>query len=115
MEGRYKRKDCKDSYRNFMYQMEQEYHLFKYKMLSRTPREIYERCTKIYFYECLHEYLLYKEDINAEFLEKASKRTSVYRELWELYQKYEHLEVGTWEQIEEMLKFYNYQYEERMV
>ena len=112
---RYKRKDCKDSYQDLMYRMEQEYHLFKYEMLSKTRKEIYERCTEIYFYECLHEYFLYQEDINEEFLEKASKRTSIYRKLWNLYQKYEHLEVGTWEQIEGMLKFYNYQYKERMM
>ena len=109
MKGRYKRKDCKDSYRNLMYQMEQEYSLFKYKMLSRIQREIYEKCKQIYFYECLHEYFLYQENITREFLDNVSGKTCVYWELWNLYQQYEHLEVGTWEQIEGMLKFYCHQ------
>lgn len=107
---RYKRKDCNDSYQELRYRMEQEYHLFKYKMLSRTELEIYERCTEIYFYECLHEYFLYQEDIDKEFLDKASEMTNIYQELWNLYQKYEHLEISTWEQIEGILKFYNYQH-----
>jgi len=90
--------------------MEQEYSLFKFEMLSRTAREIYESCAKIYFYECLHEYFVYQEDVNPEFLREVSGRTGMYQELWELYQTYEHLEVGTWEQIESMLKFYQHQH-----
>lgn len=107
--GRYKRKDSKDSEQILMERMEQEYQLFRYKMLSRTVKEVYEDCAKIHFYECLHEYFLYQENIQEEFLEKAAKRKGIYQELWNLYLKYEHLEVSTWEQIEGMLKFYCYQ------
>lgn len=104
--GRYKRKDSRDSEQALLEQMEQEYQLFRYEMLSRTAKEIYESCAKIHFYECLHEYFLYQENIQEEFLEKAAKRKGIYQELWNLYLKHEHLEVGTWEQIEGMLKFY---------
>lgn len=107
--GRYKRKDSKDKEQALMEQMEQEYQLFRYQMLSRTKKEIYESCAKIHFYECCHEYFLYQEDIVAEFFEIAVQRKGIYQELWNLYLKYEYLEVDTWEQIEEMLKLYCHQ------
>jgi len=102
---KYKRKDPPEMQKKVLHHAEQEYRFFKYKMLSNSPKKVYERCVKIRFYECLHEYFQYK-DILDDFLEKIANEGTVYGTLWTIYLKYEYLGVGTWEDIEELLQVY---------
>ncbi len=107
MERKKQRRDRRtDREREVLWRMEREYELFRCQMLSKGAEKVYDRCTEIYFYECLHEYFLYKEEISTEFLETVSKEPEIYRVLWEMYLKYEYLEVGTWENVDEMLRVY---------
>lgn len=106
---RCKRRECSDRERLLLYHMEQEYQFFKMKMLSQAPDEIYNKCNKIHFYECLHEYFVYQEHLNPEFLQAASMETDILEALWRVYLKLEHLEVNTWEQIENLFEAYLYQ------
>ena len=106
---RYKRRECSDRKRVFLYHVEQEYQLFKMRIQSQLPEDIYNRCNEIRFYECLHEYFVYHDDLNIEFVQVAFMETGILKELWRLYLKLEHLEVSTWEQIEDLFEAYLYQ------
>ena len=106
---RYKRRECSDKERLLLYHIEQEYQLFKIRMLSQAPDEIYNRCNEIHFYECLHEYFEYHGELNPEFLQAVSMEAGILETLWGIYLKLEHLEVNTWEQIEDLFEAYLYQ------
>ena len=103
---RYKRREYSDRKTLLLYHIEQEYQLFKIRMLSQTPDEIYNRCNEIYFYECLHEYFVYHEDLNPEFWKAAFMEAGILEVLWKMYLKLEYLEFNTWEQIEYLLEEY---------
>lgn len=103
---KYKRGDSPKLQKQVLQYAEQEYKLFKYRMLSNPPKKVYDRCVKIRFYECLHEYFQYKDMTDGNFLEKIANEETVYSTLWETYLKYEYLGVETWEDIEELLQVY---------
>lgn len=44
-----------------MLQIEHEHDFFKYRMISKQRKDIYEACDEIYFTECVYEYLIYAE------------------------------------------------------
>ena len=83
--------------------VEQEYELFKYKMLSKTREEIFEECNAIRFFSCLHEYFLYKEDIKEAYIKACLKCEDIIATLYHLYIKYEYLIYSRWEDIDEIL------------
>ena len=41
-----------------MLQIEHEHDFFKYRMISKQRKDIYEVCDEIYFTECVYEYLI---------------------------------------------------------
>lgn len=86
--------------------IEIEYNLFKYEMLSRTRREIYDSCNLIHFYECLWEYFIYTEKMEQEFVQKVKISDHLMGELYHYYLKTEYLSVETWSGIEELLRCY---------
>ena len=83
-----------------------EHSLFKFEKLSETNRTIYDACNQIRVYECLTEYFLYHEHFEPEFVELALEKEDILRELYDLYLKYEMVEVGTWEEIDSLLKLF---------
>lgn len=101
-----RRKECGEKEQGFLRKVQREHSLFKYQMLSGTNREIYENCNKISFYENMNEYFLYKEEISKEIIETGLRAENLLDELYQLYLKYEWLQITSWEKIEEILRVY---------
>ena len=101
-----KRRDCTQKEQNLRRKIDTEYSLFKYKMLSASTREIYEKCKQIYFYECHYEYFQYCEEVTDSIFSVSVGKDHVLQELWEVYLKYEYLGVENWKGIEELLNVY---------
>lgn len=102
----YKRWEPSEKEKQLLAFTEKEYELFKYKMLAGNAREIYESCKMIGFYECLHEYFIYHEGVEQEYLEKVDVGDGILEELYAFYLDKEYLSVETWSGIEEMLRCY---------
>lgn len=83
--------------------VEQEFELFKYKMLSKSREEIFDGCNVIRFYSCIYEYFLYNTDIKEEHIKACLKYGDIIAALYHLYMKYEYLRYSRWEDIEELL------------
>ena len=98
-----KRGEFSKEERELIKRIKTEYELFKYKMLSKTNIEIYDRCNIIRFYECIYEYFMYAEALNSNHINVCLKYENVISVLYDLYLKYESLECSTWEDIEEIL------------
>lgn len=92
--------------------VEREFELFRLKMLSKSREEIFEECNNIHFYSCLHEYFLYKEDMDKEHIEACLKCENIIAALYRLYMKYEYLYCSRWEDIEEILNVLVYDQKE---
>lgn len=86
--------------------IELEYSIFKFRMLSKTPREIYDNCNVIRFYECVHEYLIYNENVPGEFMEHIKTGQNILRELYHIYLKYEGIRIDSWEEIDNLIDIY---------
>lgn len=86
--------------------VELEYNQFKLEMLSRTPREIYDNCNIIRFYENLYEYCIYNEEISEEFAEIIEKKTHIIYDLYQFYLKSENLSIDSWGEIDELIGIY---------
>lgn len=80
-----------------------EHELFYYKMLSRPPKEIYESCSIIRFYDTVWEYFQYKEELEQEHIDACLKENGILQALYDIYLQKEHLRIDTWEDIEELL------------
>lgn len=83
--------------------VEQEFELFRFKMLSKSREEIFESCNIIRFYSCMCEYFLYKEELEESHIKACLKCGNVIDTLYHLYMKYEYLRYSRWEDIEELL------------
>lgn len=83
-----------------------EHALFKYQMLSNPARTVYDSCNKIRFYECMMEYFQYKEKVSREIVNASENSEYPLAEMYEIYLKYEYLDVGTWKGIEEILNVF---------
>ena len=92
--------------RKVLKQIQNEYLIYKYKKLSECRKNIYESCSEILFYECLHEYFLYHQGISKRFLELVQDIDDILANLYRLYLKYEELSIITWAGIEELLEMY---------
>ncbi len=82
---------------------EDEFMLFKYKMLSKSRKKIFKMCDKIRFYCCIYEYLTYADDIDDEHIEACLRYERPIAELYRVYQEYEYLRYSRWEEIRELL------------
>ena len=96
----------KNGKKKLLKKIQQEYVIFKYKMLSGNRKEIYDSSNQIIFYECLHEYFLYYEEISESFIEVTKDMDNILERLYVLYLKYEHLQVYTWDNINELIMDY---------
>lgn len=83
--------------------VEDEFTLFRYKMLSKSRKKIFKRCDKIRFYCCIYEYLIYADDIDQEHIGACLRYEKPIAKLYKIYQRYEYLQYGRWEEIEELL------------
>lgn len=83
--------------------VEDEFMLFKYKMLSKSRKKIFKKCDKIRFYCYIYEYLVYADDIDQEHIGACLKYERPIAELYRVYQSYEYLQYGRWEGIRELL------------
>ena len=86
-----------------VHNIEKEFELFEYRMLSRSRKKIFEACHEIRFYSCIYEYFLYAEDIADNHIKACLKCENVIAELYDLYLKWEYLRCSRWEDIEELL------------
>ncbi len=82
---------------------EREFELFKYKMLSKSRKRIFDDCGRIRFYSCIYEYLMYVDDIKKEHIEVCLRYDRPIAELYRVYQDHEHLRYDRWEDIEDLL------------
>jgi hypothetical protein len=81
-----------------------EYELFKYRTLSASRQEIFDRCNEIRFYCCVWEYFQYAEDIKEEYVYACLKlRGHVIAVLYQLYLDTESLSYERWDDIIELL------------
>lgn len=101
----YKRHDCKDTLNAIYKKLETEHELFYYQMLAATPKEIYDNCSMIRFYECIYEYFIYKENIKEEYM-LIAKGDNIIEKLYHIYLKYEHLSCDSWSDIDAILSMY---------
>lgn len=98
-----KREPHTDSVNTLLSRLSQEHELFYYQMISKPPDEIYHSCGIIRFYDSVWEYFQYKENLDKEYVEACLDEDNILAVLYDLYLKYEHLNVGTWDEIEELL------------
>ena len=89
-----------------VHHIEKEFELFKYRMLSRSRKKIFEACHEIRFYSCIYEYFLYAEDIADSHIKACLKCEYAIAELYDLYLKYEYLRCSRWEDIEGLLDMF---------
>lgn len=91
--------------RLFMKRVTHEREFFRYQMLSSARDVIYNSCNKIRFVECVFEYLIYTEDISDDWIDELLKcENRIFDSLYGTYLEYEYLRVGTWEEIEELIR-----------
>ncbi len=82
-----------DNERKLFKKVDNEHELFKYKMLSSTPKEIYDNCNIIKFYECIYEYFRYEEIIAEKHIKSCLKCGNVIASLYEVYIEYEFFHI----------------------
>ena len=97
-------KEYTDQEQRFLQKIQTEHSLFKFRMLSGTNREVYESCNIIRFYETVYEYFIYKESLNQSLVEIGLQEEM--DELYQTYLKYEWLQMGTWEEIGQLIVVY---------
>lgn len=83
--------------------VEREFGLFRYKMLSKSRKKIFQSCNEIDFYCCVYEYLMYADDISREHIGACLRYEKPIAELYRVYRGYGYLQYGCWEEIEELL------------
>jgi len=98
-----KRGQFSDKETRLVRKVENEFELFRYKMLSKSRKKIFEGCSKIRFYSCVYKYFIYAEDIAEPHINACLKCGDIIAELYSLYLKWEHLRCSRWEDIEELL------------
>ena len=85
--------------------MSMEHRLFQARMLLSGKIEIYHSCNKIHFWECIFEYFQ-NNDIDSSMVDACLGQRDLTGALWELYLKYENLQVSSWSGIDELLKVF---------
>lgn len=80
-----------------------EHAQFKRRMLSQPQNAVYDACSKISFYECIHAYFKYSSRMDPEFVQACRECETPTALLWEFYLQWEELRADTWEGIDEML------------
>ena len=84
--------------------VEQEFELFKYKMLSGSRQNIFDSCNEIRFYCCVHEYWLYAENKSEEHIRAClNYEGSIIAAMYNIYLGREYLRCSRFQDIEEIL------------
>lgn len=83
--------------------VEGEFELFKYHMLSKSRKKIFESYDAISFYSCIHRYFVYPENIEAVHINACLKCENIIADLYRIYTEYGYLRYGHWEDIVELL------------
>ncbi len=86
--------------------IEAEYNIFKQEILSMNAEEIFNACNKIRFYESVMEYFRYNTIAVDMVVKICENSDSLLQELWQLYLKYENLQIESWSDIANMLVCY---------
>lgn len=102
-DGTMKRRQFSEKETQLIRRAEDEFVIFRYKMLSKNRKEIFKKCDKIRFYRYIYEYLMYADDINKEHIEACLRYERPIAELYKIYQRYEYLQYGRWDEIKELL------------
>ena len=102
----YRRKDYVECCQKLRSDIEMEYKLFKLRVLSGNNKSIYRQCRKIVFYETMHEYFQYCEELNREFIDSCCMDSMLLAKLWDLYRKKQYVHIDTWAEIEKFLNVY---------
>ena len=91
--------------KEFMYNIESEYNLFKSNMLLKTPQEVYNSCNEIRFYECVYEYFQYNENVDSQFISHMHCNKNIISEMQRMYYKNEYLTVDNWDGIDDIINY----------
>lgn len=84
--------------------VEQEFELFKYKMLASSRQNIFDSCNKISFYSCVCEFFEFSETIEDKYVKACLDcGDNVIANLYRIYLEVEYLRYSRWEDIEEIL------------
>lgn len=73
-------------------------------LLYATKIDLWNSSTKITFFDSVHEYFEYNEEIPDAYLKLAVIEPALMHLLWQAYQKDESLDFCTWEGISEILE-----------
>ena len=98
-----RRGEFSNTERQLRKQIETEYELFKYKMLSKSNIEIYDKCNVILFYHCIYEYFTYSQNLDKSYISVCLKYDEIIDTLYHIYTTYEYLRYERWEDIAEIL------------
>lgn len=102
----HKNNEYRQKEKKFMDNIRNEYSIFKSSMLLKEPREIYNSCNLIYFYECMYEYFQYNENVNSRFINLIYDTKNIISELKYIYDKMEYLTINTWSGIDNVINCY---------
>lgn len=102
-DGTMKRRQFSEKETQLIRRAEDEFVIFRYKMLSKNRKKIFKKCDKIRFYRYIYEYLMYADDIDKEHIEACLRYERPIAELYKIYQRYEYLQYGRWDGIRELL------------
>ena len=99
-----KRGSISERLKTLLINAEHEHAFYKYRMLSQSRMDIYERCNEIRFVECVYEYLIYAEDISKETVDALLKcKNGIFMTLYRVYLEREYTSIDTWEDIKNLI------------
>lgn len=79
-----------------------EFNKFKISLLKKSKEQIIDNCNKIRFFCCIKEFFIYNEQISESTWKFLVDKDNIIHQMWNLYLKYEELEVDSWSNIEEI-------------
>lgn len=98
-----KRGEFPESEKHLVIKIEKEFAWFRYQMLSKSRKKIFESNKKIRFYSCIHEYFVYAGGIEEVHIKACLKCPDAIASLYRIYMEYEYLRCERREDIEELL------------
>ena len=88
-----------------MLQIEHEHDLFKYRMISKQRKDIYEACDEIYFTECVYEYLIYADELpDDQITALVQCKCGIFKCLYSIYLDDEYIHVDTWDEVSSLIE-----------
>lgn len=88
-----------------MLQIEHEHDFFKYRMISKQRKDIYEACDEIYFTECVYEYLIYTDELpDDQITALVQCKCGIFKCLYSIYLDDEYIHVDTWDEVSSLIE-----------